>query len=93
VQRAAAPLNKNDSRISRNDFVMLRLNPKKSEQAVWLSIRREALPSDRDVSIGSLHASSLSGLQLREKIVKMCYRSVCVLFNKVAQCQSEMLYS
>jgi len=54
VQRAAAPLNKNDSRISRNDFVMLRLNPKKSEQAVWLSIRREALPSDRRIATSVL---------------------------------------
>jgi len=63
---------------------MLRLNPKNSEQAVWLSTRREALQLGRDVSIGSLHASSLSGLQFREKIVKMCYRSLCVLFNKVA---------
>jgi len=63
---------------------MLRLNLKISEQAVRLSTRNEALQLDRDVSISSLHASSLSELQFREKIVKMCYRSICVLFEKVA---------
>jgi len=48
---------------------MLCSNSKYSEQAVWLSTRREALQLGRDVSIGSLHASSLSGLQFREKNV------------------------
>jgi len=46
---------------------MLRLNPKKFEQAVWLSTRREALQLGGDVSIGSLHTSSLSGLQFSQK--------------------------
>jgi len=63
---------------------MLHLNPKNSEQTVWLPIRREALKLGRDVSISSLHASSLPGLQFREKIVKMRYRSICVFFNKVS---------
>jgi len=48
---------------------MLRLNPKNYEQAIWLSTRREALQLDRDVSVSSIHVSSLSGLQFREKIV------------------------
>jgi len=87
AQRATAPVNKNGSLISRNDFVTFHdaaFKPQTSEQVVWLSIGREALQLGRDVSIGSLHASSLSGLQFREKLVKMCYRSICVLFEKVA---------
>ena len=70
-----------------SDFVTFRdtaFNPKTSEKVVWLSTRREALQLGRDVSIGSHHTSSLSRQQFREKIVKMCYRSICVLFEKVA---------
>jgi len=69
AQRAAAPLNKNESRISRNDFVTFRdtaFNSKTLEKVVWLSTRREALQLGRDVSIASLHANSLSRQQFRE---------------------------
>ena len=64
--------------------MILRLNTKTSEQVVWLTTRHEALQLGRDVSIGALHASKLSEPQFREEIVKMCYRSLYVLFEKVA---------
>jgi len=62
--------------------VILRFNPKTSKKVVWLSTRREALQLGRNVSIGSLRASSVAEQQFREKNGKMCYRSICVLFEK-----------
>jgi len=46
---------------------MLCVNSKSSKQAVWLSIRYEALQLDGDVSISTLHVCSFPGLQFRKK--------------------------
>jgi len=52
--------------------MVLRLNLKVLEQAIRVSTIREALQLNRDVSMSSLHASRLSGLQVREEILLKC---------------------
>ena len=51
--------------------VIVCLNPKRLTRAIRVSTRRKALQLDRDISIESFNASSLSRLQFREKTVKM----------------------